>query len=239
MTTAELLRGTLRGAARAERPGEHLNPTPPEPAAALHGLRWLDDLRRRSARRSTARSVQHLEQFDDAARHFTKALEVAGEGHTLASVLHFDLAACALGLRVVPDLEPQSDRKGSDAALKHLDQATVDPKNASFNAYFTRGILRFERGMHAEAAQDFRDALDRIEQYRNPLPVTLARIRFYLALSMLRGGAGEGQEEAVRHLEQAMDRLSGRRAAEGAAASARGEGAARGRARSRASTSRT
>ncbi len=210
--TAELLRGTLSEVLRrAERPGEHL-----EPDAVLNllqrcmGLPGFDDLPpeiRAPFYRALGKLKQHLEQFEDAARHFTKALEVAGEGHTLASVLHFDLAACALGLRGVPDLEPQSDRKGSDAALKHLDQATADPKSASFNAYFTRSILRFEHSMHAETAQDFRDALDRIEQYRNPLPITLARIRFYLALSMLRGGAAEGQEEAVRHLEQAMDRL--------------------------------
>ena len=210
--TAELLRGTLSEVLRrAERPGEHL-----EPDAVLNllqrcmALKGFDDLPpeiRAPFHRALGKLKQHLEQFDEAARHFTKGLEVAGEGHTLASVLHFDLAACALGLRGVPDLEPQQDRKGSDAALAHLDQATADPKSASFNAYFTRGVLRFERNMHAEAAQDFRDALDRIEQYRNPLPVTLARIRFYLALALLRGGPPEAQEEAVRHLEAALDRL--------------------------------
>jgi tetratricopeptide (TPR) repeat protein len=110
-------------------------------------------------------------------------------------------------LRGVPDLEPVQDRKGADAALQHLDQATADPKSASFNAFFTRGILRFERGMYAEAAQDFRDAHERIEQYRNPLPVTLARIRYYLALSLLREGKPESQEDAVRALESALERL--------------------------------
>jgi tetratricopeptide (TPR) repeat protein len=210
--TAELLRGTLSEVLRrAERPGENFDPTAVQSLLQrCMGLQGFDSLPpeiRAPFHRALGKLKQHLEQFSEASDHFKKALEVAGEGHTLASVLHFDLAACALGLRGVPDLEPQQDRKGSEEALAHLDQATADARSASFNAFFTRGILRFERGMNAEAAQDFQDALQRIEQYRNPLPVTLARIRFFLALSLLREGKPEMQEEASRQLETALERL--------------------------------
>ncbi|MSR47381.1 MAG: hypothetical protein EXS13_10005 [Planctomycetes bacterium] len=210
--TAELLRGTLGEVLRrAERPGDHVAPDAVQGlltrCMAMPGFESLPPEIRAPFYRALGKLKQHLEQFDEAATHFKKALEVAGEGHTLASVLHFDLAACALGLRGVPDLEPTADRKGSDAALQHLDQATADPANASFNAFFTRGVLRFERGLVSEAAQDFRDALARIEQYRNPLPVTLARIRYYLALSLLREGKPETQDEAAKALESALERL--------------------------------
>lgn len=210
--TAELLRNTLAEVLRrAERPGDNFEPDAVQNLLQrCMGLAGFNDLApeiRAPFHRALGKLKQHLEQFDDAATHFKKALEVAGEGHTLASVLHFDLAACALGLRGVPDLEPQPERKGADAALLHLDQATADPQNASFNAFFTRGVLRFERGLVAEAAQDFRDALGRIEQYRNPLPVTLARIRYFLALSLLKEGKEETQEEAARQLETALERL--------------------------------
>jgi len=210
--TAELLRGTLAEVLRrAERPGEHVEPELVQNlltrCMALPGFDSLAPEIRAPFYRALGKLKQHLEQFDEAATQFKKALEVAGEGHTLASVLHFDLAACALGLRGVPDLEPRADRSGADAALQHLDQATVDPQNASFNAFFTRGVLRYERGLFAEAAQDFRDALDRIEQYRNPLPVTLARIRYFLALALIKEGKQETQEDAARHLETALERL--------------------------------
>jgi tetratricopeptide (TPR) repeat protein len=210
--TAELLRGTLGEVLRrAERPGEHFEPAAVQSllqrCMTLPGFDALAPEIRAPFHRALGKLQQHLEQFDVAADHFKKALEVAGEGHTLASVLHFDLAACALGLRGVPDLEPQAERKGREEALAHLDQATADAKSASFNAFFTRGILRFERGMNSEAAQDFRDALERIEQYRNPLPVTLARIRFFLALSLLREGKPENADDATRHLETALERL--------------------------------
>ncbi len=210
--TAELLRGTLAEVLRrAERPGEHVQPDAVQSlltrCMALPGFDSLAPEIRAPFHRALGKLKQHLEQFDEAAGHFKQALEVAGEGHTLASVLHFDLAACALGLRGVPDLEPTADRKGADAALAHLDQATADPANASFNAFFTRGVLRFERGQFSEAAQDFRDALTRIEQYRNPLPVTLARIRFFLALALLKEGKPELQDEAAQGLEVALERL--------------------------------
>ena len=210
--TAELLRSTLSEVLRrAERPGENFQPDAVQGllqrCMGLPGFDGLPPEIRAPFHRALGKLKQHVEQFDEAAGHFKKALEVAGEGHTLASVLHFDLAACSLGLRGVPDLEPQPGRKGSEEALAHLDQATADARSASFNAFFTRGILRFERDMHAEAAQDFRDALARIEQYRNPLPITLARIRFFLALSLLREGKPETQEEAARQLEAALERL--------------------------------
>ena len=210
--TAELLRGTLSEVLRrAERPGEQLEPDAVQNllqrCMSLQGFHDLAPEIRAPFHRAIGKLKQHLELFDEAASHFQKGLEVAGEGHTLASVLHFDLAACALGLRGVPDLEPQTDRKGAEAALKHLDQATADAKSASFNAFFARGVLRFERGMYSEAAQDFRDAHERIEQYRNPLPVTLARIRYFLALSLLREGKPENQDEAMRALDVALERL--------------------------------
>ncbi len=210
--TAELLRSTLSEILRrAERPREKLETSTVlgllQRCMALPGFDGLPAEIRAPFHRTLGKLEQHVENYDGAADQFRTALEIAGDGHTLASVLHFDLAACLLRIRGVPDLEPDPDRGDVDQAMTHLDEATSDAKRASFNAYFARGVLRFEKGNYEEAAGDFRAAQERIEMYRNPLPVTLARIRYFLAVSLLRGGKPEDQEEAVRHLEKAMDRV--------------------------------
>ena len=210
--TGELLRSTLSEILRrAERPRERVDTANVlgllQRCMALPGFDGLPAEIRAPFHRTLGKLQQHVEEYGEAADQFRQALEIAGEGHTLASVLHFDLAACLLGIRGVPDLEPSPDRGDVGDALQHLDEATSDAKRASFNAYFTRGILRFEKEQYEEAAQDFRAALERIEMYRNPLPVTLARIRYFLALSLLRGGKPEEKDEAVKQLERSMDRV--------------------------------
>ncbi len=210
--TAELLRSTLSEILhRAERPRENM-----DTAAVLDLLRRCTMLPgfghlaaeiRAPFHRSIGKLRQHLKEFDEAAEQYRLALQIAGEGQTLASVLHFDLAACMLHIRGVPDLEPVGNRGDVAVAMSHLDLATADAQRASFNAFFARGILRFEQGKFTEASMDFRAALERLEHYRNPLPVTLARIRYFLGLTLLRAGHEEDREEAVRHLELALDRL--------------------------------
>lgn len=211
--TSELLRSTLSEILRrAERPRENLDTNTVlgllHRCMALPGFENQPSELRAPFHRTLGKLQQHVENYDEAADEFRRALEIAGEGHTLASVLHFDLAGCLLRIRGVPDLEPVADRGDVTQAMKHLDEATADVKKASFNAFFTRGILRFEKEDYTNAAHDFQAALERIEMYRNPLPVTLARIRYFLALALLRGGTDEeGREEAIKQLERALDRV--------------------------------
>ncbi|MEW6747056.1 MAG: hypothetical protein AB1486_30335 [Planctomycetota bacterium] len=158
--------------------------------------------------RAIGRILQHSGEWEQARQEFSNCLRITGEGHTLASVLHFDLAACYLEVRGVPDLEPDPDREDSSEAIRHLDMATADPRFASFNAYFARGVLRYEKEDFAHAASDFERALDKIQSYRNPLPVTLARIRYYLAVSLFGSGREEDYPKAARLIDQAIERVS-------------------------------
>jgi hypothetical protein len=156
--------------------------------------------------RKLGRAHQLAGRWQDAAACYRASLDRLPADDRYRSVLHGDLALASLGVRGTLDLLPQEARPGAAEAEALLTQGGTHGEGESYNAIYTLGILAYERGEYAAAAERFREADRLMRETRAKARIVHARARFFLGASLLRLGA---QGEDLRLAEQLVTRDAG------------------------------
>ncbi|MEM7199347.1 MAG: hypothetical protein AAF628_03720 [Planctomycetota bacterium] len=161
-----------------------------------------------------ARYFRALANRQLAASEFEEALGNLRIAHALgagAARLQSSVAALAvlgcLRLHSLEDLEPRAEREERDAAnawLEHVDFADAE---AVPQALFAAGILGYEVGAFDRAQQCFDLCLGKLRRVSGRDVDLINRTRFFLAASILAGGARDDASRAVRLMELALDQV--------------------------------
>jgi hypothetical protein len=157
----------------------------------------LDGRAHAKVERKRGRSHQLAGRWAEAESCYRAALDRLDAEDRYRSVLHGDLALAALGVRGTLDLLPVEGRANAADAEKLLTQGGAGGEGESYNAIYTLGVLAYERGDFAAAAERFREADRLMRETRAKARIVHARARFFLGASLLRQGVtGDALEEA-------------------------------------------
>jgi tetratricopeptide (TPR) repeat protein len=199
-----LLEDALRRADRGEA-GEDDALVRLQRAGAFATAAGLDSRAQGKVDRKLGRVHQLAERWDEAVACYRSALERLPADDPYRSVLVGDLALATLGVRGTLDLVPQADRPQRAEAERLLEEG-AGGEGRSYNAIYTLGLLAYERGDWARAAESFREADRLMRENRAKARIVHARSRFFLGRCLLELGA-EGEDlEAAR---QAIQREAG------------------------------
>ncbi len=147
--------------------------------------------------RKIGRAHQLEGRFEDATKRYRAALARLDADDRYRSVLQGDLALAALGVRGTLDLMPTEGRTGTEDVERLLTEEGAGGEGESYNAIYTLGVLAYERGDFAKAAERFREADRLMRETRAKARIVHARARFFLGASMLKMGvSGEQLVEA-------------------------------------------
>jgi tetratricopeptide (TPR) repeat protein len=201
-----LLEDALRRADREEDEGgavfAHL-----DRAAKFAEAARLDPRARAKVDRKLGRLHQLAAAWQEAEACYRRALDRLPPEDPYRSVLLGDLALSVLGVRGTLDLLPAAERPNASAAEDLLRSQVAAPgapepvegEGRSYNAIYTLGMLAYERGEYARAAEAFREADRLMRENRAKARIVHARSRFFLGHCMLLTGAeGEALVEAER-----------------------------------------
>ena len=170
-----------------------------ERASAFVRAAGLDPRAGAKVDRKMGRVHQLAERWTEAADCYRRALEGLPEDDAYRSVLVGDLALATLGVRGTLDLLPEDEREGRDEALEILEGEDTEGEGRSYNAIYTMGVLRYEKGDFEGAATAFAEADELMRENRAKARIVHARSRFFRGHCLLKLGAeGETLDEARR-----------------------------------------
>lgn len=192
-----LLEESLRRADRGDSPEEDTLERLSR-AASFAREAGLDARAQSKVDRKLGRIHQLAGRGDEATACYRRALERLPEDDPYRSVLVGDLALATLGVRGTLDLLPCADRERREDAEEIL-RSGQGGEGRSYNAIYTLGMLAYERGDWAGAADSFAEADRLMRENRAKARIVHARSRFFLGHCRLELGAeGEELEEAER-----------------------------------------
>lgn len=139
--------------------------------------------------RKIGRAHQLAGRFADATTRYRAALARLDADDRYRSVLQGDLALSALEVRGTLDLLPREGRTGTEEVERLLTEGGTGGEGESYNAIYTLGVLLYERGEYAKAAERFREADRLMRETRAKARIVHARSRFFLGACILKLGA--------------------------------------------------
>lgn len=156
--------------------------------------------------RALGKSLQKTGEWTEAHAAFDAALELDQDSRS--PMRRSVLCLQALNVLKVTDLhqlEAQAQRESTTEALALFDEAMGG--GALPEACFGKGILFYEQGAFAQAAECF-DTGTQLLREQAPLQEELFnRSCFYLGASLLGAGNKEEVHKAVRHIEETIDKV--------------------------------
>jgi tetratricopeptide (TPR) repeat protein len=158
--------------------------------------------------RAYGRYLLKLGEFDPAAAQLERAAHLS---HNQAR-LHSSVAAlrglASMRLHDFAEMRVNRERADRASGLSWFDKAVADKENAIPEAWVGRGILLYENGKSAEAAECFNNAVQSSRRTSGRDDQLVDRARFYLGAVLLEGGKKEEAKRAVRLIEQSLATMS-------------------------------
>jgi tetratricopeptide (TPR) repeat protein len=165
--------------------------------AAFSAQAGLDARVGAKVERKVGRAFQLAGRWQDATARYQRALALLPADDRYRSVIHGDLALALLEVRGTLDLLPRADRPRAAEAEQVLTQGGTHGEGESYNAIYTLGVLAYERGEWANAAERFGEADRLMRESKAKARIVHARARFFRGACLLRLGAtGEALAEA-------------------------------------------